>query len=204
LTPGTTLLIATTNTGKLREIQQLLAGLPLDVRALDAGDSSIEAPEETGATFAENARLKALYYARATGLLAAADDSGLEVAALGGRPGVLSARYPGNTYPERFQNLYRELAASGDADRSARFVCFVTLASPEAGIVFEAEGTVEGLIAPEPCGAGGFGYDPIFFHPPSAATLAEIAADLKARISHRGAAFLQLRAFLESAIRERA
>lgn len=105
------LLVATTNPGKLREIQALLAGLPLEVRALPP-DTDIVAPEETGETFAENARLKARYYAQATGLLTVAEDSGLEIDALNGRPGVLSARYPGATYEERFRNLYAELSAT--------------------------------------------------------------------------------------------
>jgi XTP/dITP diphosphohydrolase len=190
------LLIATTNSGKIREIRALLAGLPFDVRALDAFPP-VDEPEETGDTFAENARLKAEYYARATGVLAAADDSGLEITALGGRPGVRSARYPGNGYPERFANLERELAASGNRDRSARFVCAVALASP-SGVEFEACGTVEGEIVDPPRGTGGFGYDPIFLHPASGLTLAELPADAKAAISHRGAAFRQLRAFLET------
>ena len=190
------LVIATTNPGKVREIRELLAGLPFDVRALD-GFPPIEEPEETGATFDENARLKAAFYARATGMLAAADDSGLEIDALGGRPGVRSARYPGVTYAERFANLYREMAASGRRDRSARFVCAVALASP-SGLVFEARGTVEGEIVDPPRGTGGFGYDPIFLHPPSGLTLAELPSDAKAAISHRGEAFRKLRAFLET------
>jgi non-canonical purine NTP pyrophosphatase (RdgB/HAM1 family) len=192
--PGSILVVATTNPGKIREIRALLAGGALDVRSLDAF-APIEAPEETGATFAENARLKAEYYARATGELAVADDSGLAIDALDGRPGVHSARYPGASYPERFANLFRELAAASQTERTARFVCAVALASP-SHVLFETEGTVEGEIV-EPRGSGGFGYDPIFFHPPSGATLAEIPADVKARISHRGAAFGQLRAFLE-------
>lgn len=188
--------MATTNAGKLREIERLLAGLPLDVRALDAG-SAIEPPEETGATFADNARLKAVYYARDTRQLAMADDSGLEIAALGGRPGVLSARYPGATYPERFDNLYRELAAASSDDRSARFVCAIALALPEGDVAFETEGVVDGVIAPAPRGAGGFGYDPIFYYPPLGATLAEIPNEMKGVVSHRGTALRQLRAYLE-------
>jgi XTP/dITP diphosphohydrolase len=195
---GTTLLVATTNVGKVREIRDLLAGLPLDVRALDPS-SPLAAPDETGATFADNARLKADYYARATGELAVADDSGLEIDALDGRPGVLSARYPGATFPERFHNLYRELAASNRLDRTARFVCAVALATP-AGLVFEGRGVVEGEIAPAPRGDGGFGYDPIFLHPPSGRTLAELSDGEKALVSHRGAAFRALRGFLERAV----
>jgi non-canonical purine NTP pyrophosphatase (RdgB/HAM1 family) len=196
--PGSTLVVATTNAGKLREIRALLADLPLDVRSLDAFDA-IEAPDETGATFADNARLKAAYYARATGCLAAADDSGLAIDALDGRPGVHSARYPGASYPERFANLFRELAASPRTDRTARFVCAVALAAPDV-MVFETEGVVEGEIV-EPRGEGGFGYDPIFFHPPSGRTLAEIPLEAKSAISHRGAAFRSLRAFLERTTR---
>jgi non-canonical purine NTP pyrophosphatase (RdgB/HAM1 family) len=197
LEPGATLVVATTNAGKLREIRALLADLPLEVRALDAF-GAIEAPEETGATFADNARLKAAYYARATGCLAAADDSGLAIDALDGRPGVHSARYPGASYAERFANLFRELAASPRADRTARFVCAVALASPDATL-FETEGVIEGEIV-EPRGEGGFGYDPIFLHPPSGRTLAEIPIEAKSAISHRGAAFRALRAFLERAL----
>jgi XTP/dITP diphosphohydrolase len=195
---GTRLVVATTNAGKLREIQLLLADLPLEVRALDP-DAALDEPEETGVTFVENARLKAEYYARITGQLAVADDSGLEVTALDGRPGVWSARYPGATFPDRFEGLYRELAASGRDDRSARFVCAIALSTP-AGVIFDALGVVEGEIAPEPRGTGGFGYDPIFFYPPAGVTMAELPADLKARVSHRGVALRKLRAFLERAI----
>jgi non-canonical purine NTP pyrophosphatase (RdgB/HAM1 family) len=196
--PGSTLVVATTNAGKLREIRALLADLPLEVRALDAFDT-IAAPEETGATFADNARLKAEYYARATGCLAAADDSGLVIDALDGRPGVHSARYPGASYPERFANLFRELATSPRTERTARFVCAVALAAPDV-LLFETEGVVEGEIV-QPRGEGGFGYDPIFLHPPSGRTLAEIPTEAKSAISHRGAAFRALRAFLERTLR---
>ncbi len=191
-----TLLIATTNKGKLREIRELLAGLPIEVRSLE-GLEDIPAPEETGTTFEENARLKALYYAEATALPAAADDSGLEIDALGGRPGVHSARYNGATYPERFENLWRELAASGRTDRTARFVCAVALAEP-GRVLFETRATVEGEVLHEARGSGGFGYDPIFFYPPYGKTLAEVADSEKAAVSHRGKAFRALRAFVEA------
>jgi XTP/dITP diphosphohydrolase len=201
---GETLIIATTNAGKLREIQAMLAGLPLVVRALSV-DDDVPAPEETGQTFAENARLKALYYATVTGALTVAEDSGLEIDALNGRPGVLSARYPGATYEERFRNLYAELAAARDPDGThamppftARFVCALTLARGN-DILFEARGTVEGEIADEPRGTEGFGYDPIFYYPPYHHTLAEVSDEEKARVSHRGVAFRQLRAFLQRA-----
>lgn len=190
------LLIATTNLGKLREIRELLAGMPLSVIALAPDFEQVPAPEETGTTFAENARLKARYYAAATGLLTVAEDSGLEVDALDGRPGVLSARYPGATYAERFQNLYAELAARGASGSTARFVAAVALVRPSGEIVFEAQGVVEGEIAPQPRGEGGFGYDPIFFYPAYGRTLAEVNSQEKLTVSHRGAAFRQLKTFL--------
>jgi XTP/dITP diphosphohydrolase len=201
-----TLLVATTNKGKLREIQSALDGVtvdgaPMDVRLLP-DDDAIPAPEETGSTFAENARLKALYYARATGLLTVAEDSGLEIDALDGAPGVLSARYPGATYDERFRRLFAEMAARGAVTperRTARFVAALALARAN-DVLFETEGVIEGRIADAPSGAGGFGYDPIFFYPPYGRTLADVTDAEKLRVSHRGAAFRELRAFLESPV----
>ena len=188
--------LATTNPGKIREIRALLAGLPITLVGLNEFPPIVP-PEETGTTFAENARLKALYYAEETGLPAVAEDSGLEVDALGGIPGVQSARFCGEdaTYPERFASLYAMLEERGDRTSPARFVCHVALASGGA-ILFDARGTVEGRISPEPRGTGGFGYDPIFFHPPSGMTLAEVTADRKREVSHRGEAFRKLAAFL--------
>jgi XTP/dITP diphosphohydrolase len=156
------------------------------------------APEETGATFEENARAKASYYAAATGELTVAEDSGLEIDALDGAPGVESARYGGadTAYPEKFSMIYEALGRRGASDSPARFVCAVALARG-GEILFETRGTVEGRIAPEPRGSGGFGYDPIFFYPPYGQTLAE-AADRKAAVSHRGAAFRALQAYLQS------
>ncbi len=188
------LLLATTNPGKLREIRDLLAGVPFEVQSLE-GIAGIVPPEETGATFEANARLKACYYADATGLLAVADDSGLEIDAMDGRPGVLSARYPGASYEERFVNIRREMAASGRADRTARFVCAIALAKPGA-VLFEARGTVEGEILPEPRGTEGFGYDPIFFSPELGKGLGEVAMAEKRTVSHRGRAFTALRSYL--------
>jgi XTP/dITP diphosphohydrolase len=186
-----TLLLATTNPGKLREIRALLQGVPFEVRSLE-GMADIEAPDETGATFEANARLKARYYAEATGLLAVADDSGLEIDALDGRPGVLSARYPGATYEERFANIWREMAASGRPDRGARFVCAITLATPDA-VLFETRGTVEGVILAEARGTEGFGYDPIFYSPELGKSLGEASLTEKQTVSHRGRAFTALR-----------
>jgi XTP/dITP diphosphohydrolase len=196
--PGrTTLLLATTNQGKLREIRAMLSGLPIDLIGLD-DVPPVEAPEETGATFAANARLKAEYYARATGVLAVAEDSGLEVDALGGEPGVNSARYGGAdaTYADKFRLIYDGLRAAGVETSPARFVCALALADQQ-GIRFESRGVVEGRIAPAPSGDGGFGYDPIFFFPPFGQTLAEVPAAEKAAVSHRGQAFRALHGYLD-------
>jgi XTP/dITP diphosphohydrolase len=192
-----TLLVATTNPGKLREIAGILADVP--VRLITLNDyPSVAEPEETGQTFAENARLKARYYAHATGHLSVADDSGLELAALGGAPGVHSARWHGTDYPAKFrkiQELFRERGVAGSA---ARFVCAIALAQDDQ-ILFEASGTVEGEIVAEPRGSNGFGYDPIFFYPPFGCTLAELDQARKSAVSHRGKAFRALRGYLASA-----
>jgi XTP/dITP diphosphohydrolase len=190
------LLVATTNANKVREIRGLLAGVPCELITLDAYPA-VSAPEETGRTFEENARQKALYYAAATGELTVAEDSGLEIDALGGAPGVESARFGGveTSYPQKFAMLYEALRAAGRGDSAARFVCAVALARGER-VVFEARGTVEGRIAPEPKGEAGFGYDPIFFYPPYGRTLAEVPQAEKSVVSHRGAAFRKLREFL--------
>jgi len=188
------LLVATTNPGKLREIRDLLGDVPFEMRALDAIEG-LPAPDEIEATFEGNAALKARYYAQRTGLLAVADDSGLEIDAMDGRPGVLSARYPGSTYAERFENIWRELAESRRSDRTARFVCAVALASRDA-VLFEARGTVEGRIVDEARGTEGFGYDPIFFSTELDKTLGEASLAEKQTVSHRGRAFRALRAFL--------
>jgi XTP/dITP diphosphohydrolase len=190
------LLLATTNPGKLREIRDLLHDVPFDVRSLE-GLPEVPPPEETGTTFEANALLKARYYAEATGLLAVADDSGLEVDAMDRRPGVLSARYPGATYGERFANIWREMAASGRSERSARFVCAIALASPD-GVLYEARGVVEGEILPEARGTEGFGYDPIFYSPELGKGLGEATLAEKRTVSHRGRAFAALGAFLRS------
>jgi len=190
------LAVATTNRGKLREIQLLLAGVPFELVTLEAWPD-VAAPEETGRTFVENARAKALYYAARTGELTVAEDSGLEIDALGGAPGVESARFggPESSYPEKFALIYDRLHAAGVDGSPARFVCALALAH-EGRILFETRGEVEGGIAPEPKGSGGFGYDPIFFYPPFGCTLAE-AGDRKAAVSHRGEAFRALRVFLQ-------
>ena len=189
-----TLLVATTNAGKLREIRQILAGVGVDLVSLEQFPGIVE-PEETGGTFAENARLKALYYHAQTGLPAVADDSGIEIDALDKAPGVHSARWHGTDYAVKFAAIYRELAARGVESSPARFVAHIAVADGGA-IRFEATGIVEGTIAPEPRGTHGFGYDPIFFYPPYGCTLAEVDGARKAAVSHRGAAFHQLAAWL--------
>lgn len=188
------LLIATTNPGKLREIKDILNWIPIELVTLELFPDVPE-PEETGETFAENARIKALYYAEATGLPAVADDSGIEIAALGGAPGIHSARWHGKDYPTKFAAIRRELSARGLETSAARFVAQIALAH-EGNILFEASGIVEGEIAPEPKGTHGFGYDPIFFYPPYGCTLAEVDGAKKAAASHRGKAFRQLRDWL--------
>lgn len=189
------LLVATTNAGKLREIRTLLPSV--DLLAL-ADLPPVAEPQETGTTFAENARLKARYYAAQAGLLTVAEDSGLAIDALDGAPGVHSARYlrPDASYQERFDAILAGLAARPDQPRTARFVCAVAVADGDA-IVYETTGVVEGEIAQAPSGSGGFGYDPIFRYPPYGATLAEVSAERKLAVAHRGQAFRALAAWLE-------
>jgi XTP/dITP diphosphohydrolase len=190
------LLVATTNAGKLREIRRLLPSIEL----LTLADvPPVAEPEETGTTFADNARLKARYYAAHTGLLTVAEDSGLSVDTLDGEPGVRSARYlrADASYQERFDAILAGLAARPEQPRTARFVCAVAVADRDA-IVYETTGVVEGEIAETPAGAGGFGYDPIFRYPPYGATLAEVPAEAKLAVAHRGQAFRALAAWLDA------
>lgn len=209
------ILIATTNRGKLREIRRALEGV--SVRWLSLEDlHHVPEPEETGRTFAENALLKARYYAAASDLPTVAEDSGLAIDALGGRPGVESARYPGATYPDKFRGLYRELAPH-PRPWTARFVCslaFVGQAEgrgpkaaedrvqapgerPKAQVLFTCAAAVEGEIAESPRGAYGFGYDPIFYYPGYSSTLGEVDDARKLAVSHRGKAFRQFRDWLQ-------
>lgn len=216
------LLIATTNPGKIREIVPILSDTGYQLLTLADIGRDIPEPEETGQTFAENARLKAAYYAGHTGLLTVAEDSGLAIDALNGRPGIHSARYPGRTYPDKFANLYGELAPHPQPWR-ARYVCALALArvqGPESRVqspnptaplphdptaplpywptapLFECAGIVEGEISPTPRGSHGFGYDPIFFFPEYGQTFGEVDDAKKLRVAHRGRAFRQLRDFL--------
>jgi XTP/dITP diphosphohydrolase len=192
----TPLLVATTNRDKVREITEILTGIPFDIVTLHQCPG-IPAPDETGRTFAENARAKALYYAARIGMLTVAEDSGLEIAALDGAPGVESARFGGvdSSYPEKFALIYAALDARGPRASPARFICALALAKGH-DIIYETTGIVDGRIAPEPRGTRGFGYDPMFFYPPYGCTLAEATREQKAAVSHRGKAFRALREFL--------
>lgn len=182
------LLVATYNPGKVREYRELLAGLPVEVTYPDELALSLDVAE-TGSTFAENAILKATAYARASGLWTWADDSGLEVDALGGAPGVLSARYagPGASDADRYRKLLNALAGVPWDRRTARFRCTVALVTP-AGLVRTAEGICEGIIAFGPIGDNGFGYDPVFYLPDWGLTMAQLPPEVKNQISHRGRA----------------
>jgi XTP/dITP diphosphohydrolase len=191
------LLIATTNPHKVKEIIGGLEGLPITLKTLkDFPD--IEISSESGLTCEENAREKALHYSHATGLLTMAEDSGFEVEALNGAPGIYSARYlrPDASYPERFDEIYRALRGRNLTTSAARFVSALALADNQR-ILFETEGIVEGQVARQPAGNGGFGYDPIFFFPPYGKTFGEVSSREKLAVSHRGQAIRALRAYLK-------
>lgn len=182
------LLVATHNPGKVREYRTLLAELPLEITYLDAEDITLEVAE-TGTTFAENAIQKATTYARTTGLWTWADDSGLEVDALTGAPGVRSARYagPDATDADRYRKLLDALTGVPWNRRTARFRCVVALATPN-GNVETASGHCEGIIAFGPTGQHGFGYDPVFYMPEHEATMAQLPPETKNQTSHRARA----------------
>lgn len=189
------LLIATTNPNKVREIAPLLAGESIDLITLaDIGPTP--EPEETGATFWENARIKALAYAGATGEVTVAEDSGLEIDALGGEPGVHSARFLGASTPyrARFEEIFRRL---GSKPRQARFVTALAVARG-SDLLFETETTIAGLVADAAAGQYGFGYDPIFFYPPFGCTTAQLTDQDKAMVSHRARAFRDLQRWLRT------
>lgn len=197
------IVLATRNTGKLREIRAVLGDLPVEVASLEAWPDLPE-PVEDGETFAANARLKARYYAQATGCWALADDSGLAVDALNGAPGVYSARFAADSVPAGSERqtidqanndkLLASLADVPDARRTARFLCYMALAEGDR-VLLEADGKVEGRIAHAPAGGNGFGYDPLFFVPQFGCTTAEMTPEQKNAISHRGQA---VRSFAEA------
>ena len=193
-----TVLFATTNPHKVRELRGVLEPLGIFVRALDSLTTVPPEPEENEDTFAGNARLKAIAYARATGLPCLAEDSGLEVDALGGAPGVHSARYAGSTGSrdarDRANNekLLAALRGVPTEDRTARFVCAMCLASREGHVLLETTGTYDGIIGEAPKGHNGFGYDPLLYLPEAGRTSAELTEREKAERSHRGKAARQL------------
>jgi XTP/dITP diphosphohydrolase len=187
------LLVATNNPGKLREYRELLTDLVLELTLPSQEGIHLEV-DESGATFEENARIKALAYAQTSGLLTLADDSGLEVDALNGAPGVYSARYAGSeaSDADRYQKLLAALAGVPPEKRTARFRCVVALARPN-GVIDTAEGTCEGQIGFAPRGEHGFGYDPVFIVKGYAGkTLAELPPKEKNRISHRARAVMAI------------
>jgi XTP/dITP diphosphohydrolase len=191
------LLVATRNTGKIKELRELLANLPVRLRGLDEFPH-ISDVEETGATFAENAFLKAKIYAEKTGLYALADDSGLEVAALGGAPGVFSARYAGEnaTNEEKINKLLDELNKTKNKERLARFVCVMAFADKSGEIIHFEEGFCDGRIAEKSFGINGFGYDPIFIPEGFEETFGELNENVKQKISHRAQAVEKIIRFL--------
>jgi len=191
------LLLATNNQGKIREYQHLLQGLPCELVTL--AEVGVDAMvEEEGASLEENARLKATAYAALSRLLTLADDSGLEVDALGGEPGVRSARYAGNgaSDRERIDYLLARLADVPEAKRQARFRCVIAIATPK-GEVKLSEGECQGVITFAPRGEEGFGYDPVFYLPERGKTVAELTPEEKNQISHRGRAAQEARQILE-------
>jgi XTP/dITP diphosphohydrolase len=193
------LVLATANRAKGREMAQLLRGIPLRILTL-ADCPGVTLPAEGEASYADNALEKARAVARATGHLALADDSGIEVDALGGGPGVRSARYGGEglSDPERNALMLRALEGVPTARRTARYRCVIALCSPE-GREALAEGVVEGVLLEVPSpGTGGFGYDPLFYYPPLRATFADISAEAKHAVSHRGRAMARAREILRA------
>lgn len=189
---GPRLLVATFNPGKLRELKSALAMVPVELVSLEAIPGVTQAPEE-GTTFEANACQKAVHYSRFTEFPTIADDSGLLVDALGGRPGVHSARYLGQqaSDAERCRKILEELVSVADARRTARFECWIALA--QGGVVLEVfRGTLRGVIGRDPRGDNGFGYDPIFQVPERGCSLAELSPEEKLRISHRGRALRKL------------
>jgi len=186
------LVVASHNPGKVREISALMA--PFGIETVSAGELGLPEPEETGATFRANAELKARAAASASGFVALADDSGLCVAALGGDPGIYSARWAGEAkdFGHAMEQVEHAMQASGTTDRSAAFVCGLALAWPDGGALDYFEGTVEGTLVWPPRGGHGFGYDPVFVANGYDITFGEMDPDAKHSISHRAHAFRQL------------
>jgi XTP/dITP diphosphohydrolase len=195
------LLIATKNAGKIREIQQLLGDLPVTLRSLN-DFPAVSEPEENGQTFAENAALKARFYSQHANMWSLADDSGLEVEALGGAPGIFSARYAGENASDavRIDKLLSELDDSGNENRRARFVCSMAVADEKGEIRFIAEGACNGTITTQSRGKNGFGYDPVFVPEGFAETFGELSGAIKQQISHRARAVNKIIEYLRGFI----
>ena len=193
------LLLGTRNAGKVREIETILAGVPWQLHSLNEF-AHVGVAAETAPTYAENAIAKAQFYARETGLCALADDSGLEVAALDGAPGVYSARYAGEgaSDADRRKLLLSELAQLPNENLQARFVCVVAIATPDGSVLNSSGGVCEGRMIFTERGTNGFGYDPLFVPNGFNQTFAELSDSIKNQISHRARALLKTRAFLLS------
>ncbi len=193
------LLLATTNPHKIEEFRAIFTDLPFQLLSLADVSLADMDVEETGTTFQQNAELKALAYAKASNMLVLSDDSGIEIDALNGGPGVYSARFLGvkTSYPERFRVILEQLQGLEGRQRAARYRCVICIAEP-SGYQQSVEGTLEGYIADAPRGTGGFGYDPIFLVPEFGKTAAELPPEVKNRISHRGRAAHLARPLLEA------
>jgi XTP/dITP diphosphohydrolase len=190
------LLVGSKNRAKVSEIRRLLIALPVQVLDLSAFSELPDVPED-GDTFDANARAKALAFARMTGLTTIADDSGLEVDALGGRPGIYSARFAGPRADDEANNrrLLEMLANTPPVERTARYRCVIAVATPE-NVLFACEGSVEGVIAKQPRGTNGFGYDPLFYYGDFGDTFGMVTPEMKDSVSHRARALASLRRLL--------
>lgn len=195
------LLAATNNKGKIKELKELLAALPFELKSLNDFENIGEV-EETGTTFEENAILKAKGYANQTGIWAVADDSGLEIEALNGAPGVYSARYGGadSGYDKKNEMILSEIAQTGSENRAAQFVCVMAISDEKGEIKHLAKGICRGKIAFQPSGTNGFGFDPIFVPDGYENTFGELSGKIKQKISHRGAASAEIIRFLRDFI----
>jgi len=192
------ILLATGNRDKVREIEAILGDLPVTFRSAGEFDGLPEVDED-GETFEENAAKKATVLAAHAGLLALADDTGLVVPALGGEPGLYSSRYAGEgaTYADNRQKLLSRIEGVADGERGACFLCVAVLAGPD-GLIESREGRCEGVILRAPRGEGGFGYDPLFLHPPTGKTFAELSLEEKNEVSHRARAMRRMRGVIEA------
>ncbi len=195
------LLVATHNQGKVKEFAGMLADLEIEWLSLDEAGVTADV-EETGGTFRENAVLKAMTYAQATGLLTLADDSGLEVDALNGAPGIYTARYGGAglTHEGRYRLLLENMRDVPWEARTARFHAVIALVGPDGALLGTEDGVCEGMIALEPVGDGGFGYDPVFFLPDRGMTMAQVGSEVKRQISHRGRAMKAIEPLLRQTL----